>query len=70
MNPRYAAFVAAHGSQPNHEFMNFIQVMLAMFAKSEGGSHSPLNPYPLDSKAHDEFDLFIEENADKYEVGK
>jgi len=67
---RYAAFVAAHGSQPNYEFTDFIQFMLGLYAESKGAAHSPLNPYPLDSNAHDEFDLFIETNADKYEIPK
>jgi len=65
---RYAAFMAAHGSQPNYEFMDFIQVMLGLYAEAKGGSYSPLNPYPLDSNAHDEFDLFIKNNAEQYEV--
>ncbi len=65
-NPRYAAFVVAHGKRPNWEFMAFIQFMLKEFAETKGRTHTPLNPFGLDDDSHSEFTSYIEENSGKY----
>ena len=70
MNPRYTAFVGAHGAQPNYAFVDFIQVMLSLFAESKGRTHTPLNPFHLDDDGHDEFTDFIENNANKYKAAQ
>ena len=58
-NPRYIAFVEAHGKQPNYEFMAFINRMKTMFC---GDIYGRVND-------HDEFTKFIFNNAHKYTVG-
>ncbi len=57
-NPRYVAFVEAHGEQPIYEFMAFIGRMKVMFCGEFYGS----------IQDHDGFTLFIKNNAHKYEV--
>ena len=59
-NPRYVAFVEAHGEQPIYEFMAFIGKMKVMFCGEFYGS----------IQDHEEFTLFIKNNAHKYEVRK
>jgi hypothetical protein len=57
-NPRYAAFKKAHGEQPNYVYMDFINKMKILFCGDLYGSIS----------SHDDFTLFIQNNANKYEV--
>ena len=59
-NPRYVAFIEAHGEQPIYEFMAFIGKMKVMFCGEFYGS----------IQDHKEFTLFIKNNAHKYEVRK
>ena len=59
-NPRYVAFIEAHGEQPIYEFMAFIGKMKVMFCGEFYGS----------IQDHEEFTLFIKNNAHKYEVRK
>lgn len=56
-NPRYAAFVKAHGKQPNYVYMAFISKMKVLFCGDLYGHVSN----------HDEFTKFIEINAHKFE---
>ena len=57
-NPRYIAFVEAHGTQPIYKFMVFIRKMKALYL---GDSWKSI----VD---HDQFTLFIKNSAHKYEV--
>lgn len=56
MNPRYAAFIAAHGKRPNWEYMAFINHMVKLFTGEVFGHVSD----------HDEFTVFIKENAHRW----
>lgn len=56
-NPRYTAFKKAHGKQPNYVYMAFINKMKILFCGDLYGSISN----------HDDFTLFIENNAHKFQ---
>lgn len=58
-NPRYASFVKAHGKQSNHVYIAFINRMKILFCGDLYGHISN----------HDEFTLFIEKNAHRFNEG-
>ena len=57
-NPRYAAFIAAHGKQPVWAYMIFINRMKIMYTAS---LYNPIFD-------HDEFTEFIQANAEKFNM--
>ena len=56
-NPRYAAFKKAHGKQPNHVYLAFINDMKIRYCGDLYGHISN----------HDEFTAFIERNSHKFQ---
>lgn len=60
--------MAAHGKLPNWDFMAFIDSMLSEFAKTKGGTNTPLNPFGLSGNLSNEFTLYLEENAKQWEA--
>lgn len=66
MNPRYAAFIRAHGKQPNWVYMAFIDQMHTAYAKTFDAINTPNKPFPITDD--DDFTNFINEHAAEFSV--
>lgn len=63
MNPRYQAFMKAHGKQPNYVYVAFISDMKTAYEKS---LNEPQAAY-FRIRDHDDFTKFIEANASDFD---